>query len=209
MIADAAPKDEALVRGLGADVVLPRADGARRRSDTFPLPPRPEALQEATSGRWAHGPERRPNCRSGALPSRIVRPAKLDRLTVQQAADRYVELVRARTITGGLSPATAEIYARDIATLVRLAGPDRILDDLTGQDVDAVLLAFARKPDGRRTEPGPGRQSAWSQARFRRSVSALFKHAVLAGWVQLDPMPAATVTAKERGGLRAERRALT
>jgi site-specific recombinase XerD len=138
-----------------------------------------------------------------------VRPVKINRLTVQQAADRYVELVRARTVTGALSPATAEVYARDVATLVTLAGPERILDDLTGEDIDAVLLAFARKPDGRRAEPGPGRQSASSQARFRRSVSALFKHAVLAGWVQLDPMPASTVRAKERGGLRAERRALT
>ncbi len=138
-----------------------------------------------------------------------VRPVKINRLTVQQAADRYVELIRARTVTGALSPATAEVYARDVATLVTLAGPDRVLDDLTGEDIDAVLLAFARKPDGRRARPGPGRQSASSQARFRRSVSALFKHAVLAGWVQLDPMPASTVRAKERGGLRAERRALT
>jgi site-specific recombinase XerD len=139
----------------------------------------------------------------------IVRPAELNRLTVQEAADRYVELVRAKTVTGGLSPATAEVYARDVATLVLLAGPGRVLDDLTGEDLDAVLLAFARKPDGRRAEPVPGLQSASSQARFRRSVSALFKHAVLAGWVQINPMPAATVTARERGGLRAERRALT
>ncbi|GAA3133729.1 hypothetical protein GCM10010466_25420 [Planomonospora alba] len=146
-----------------------------------------------------------------------MRPAQLNRLTVQEAADRYVELVRARTSTGALSPATAEVYARDTATFARLAGPDRVLDDLTGEDVDAVLLAFARKPDERRTRagagppPAPGRavQSASSQARFRRSVSALFKHAALAGWVQINPMTAATVTARERGGLPPQRRALT
>lgn len=138
-----------------------------------------------------------------------MRPAELQRLTVQEAVDRYVELVRARTVTGGLSPATAEVYVRDVLTFARLAGPGRVLDDLTGEDVDAVLLAFARKPDGRRAEPVPGLQSASSQARFRRSVSALLKHAVLAGWVQINPMTAATVTAKERGGLRPERRALT
>ncbi|GGT01300.1 hypothetical protein GCM10010156_69130 [Planobispora rosea] len=154
-----------------------------------------------------------------------MRPADLNRLTVQESADRYVELVRARTSTGALSPATAEVYARDVATFVELAGPDRVLDDLSGEDVDAILLAFARKPDGRRTRPEPGDpartpvgppgqpgqpgQSPSSQARFRRSVSALFKHAALAGWVQLDPMTAATVTARERGGLRPERRALT
>ncbi|WP_214410307.1 tyrosine-type recombinase/integrase [Sphaerisporangium fuscum] len=139
-----------------------------------------------------------------------MRPAELKRITVEESADRYVELVRAKTVTGALSPATSEVYARDVATFVALAGGGRVLDDLTGEDVDAVLLAFARKPDGRRSSPGGGQmQSPSSQARFRRSVSAFFKHAVLAGWVQVDPMTAATVTAKERGGLRAERRALT
>ncbi|MFI6793189.1 tyrosine-type recombinase/integrase [Nonomuraea sp. NPDC050383] len=155
-----------------------------------------------------------------------MRPAELERVTVAEAADRYVELVRARTLTGALSPATAEVYARDVATLVDLAGGDRVLDDLTGQDIDAVLLAFARKPDGRRSGtgtgmgPGPGDgagvggggsrgQSPSSQARFRRSVSALFKHALLAGWVQLDPMTVSTITARQRDGLRPERRALT
>ncbi len=139
-----------------------------------------------------------------------MRPAELERLTVVEAADRYVELVRARTVTGGLSASTAEVYARDVATLVELAGADRVLDDLTGEDVDAVLLAFARKPDGRSPAgSGGGGQSPSSQARFRRSVSALFKHAALVGWVQVNPMLHATVTAKERGGLRPHRRALT
>ncbi|PZG05175.1 tyrosine-type recombinase/integrase [Nonomuraea aridisoli] len=139
-----------------------------------------------------------------------MRPADLERITVAQAADRYVELVRARTLTGALSPATAEVYARDVATLVELAGAGTVLDDLTGADVDAILVAFARKPDGRRAgaSDGPG-QSASSQARFRRSISALFKHATLAGWVQLNPMTRSTVTARQRGGLRPERRALT
>ncbi|MEV4165815.1 tyrosine-type recombinase/integrase [Nonomuraea dietziae] len=138
-----------------------------------------------------------------------MRPAELNRLTVREAADRYVELVRAKTLTGALSMSTAEVYARDVATLVALAGEGAVLDDLTGEDVDAILLAFARKPDGRRAEPTGGLQSASSQARFRRSISALFKHATLAGWVQINPMAMATVTARERGGLRAERRALT
>lgn len=128
---------------------------------------------------------------------------------MQESADRYLDLVRARTVTGALSPATAEVYSRDVATFAELAGAGLVLDDLTGADVDAVLLAFARKPDGRRVTPGGGGQSAASQSRFRRSVSAFFKYAVLAGWVQVDPMTAATVTARERGGLRPERRALT
>ncbi|WP_062348752.1 tyrosine-type recombinase/integrase [Herbidospora yilanensis] len=143
-----------------------------------------------------------------------MRPAELNRLSVEEAADRYVELVRAKVVTGGLSRATAEVYARDVQTFVRLTRVCRlseVLDDLAGDDVDAVLLAFARKPDERRRVPAGGGelQSAASQARFRRSVSALFKHAALAGWVQLNPMASATVVARERGGLRAERRALT
>ncbi|MEU7901013.1 tyrosine-type recombinase/integrase [Nonomuraea sp. NPDC049152] len=138
-----------------------------------------------------------------------MRPAELNRLTVAEAADRYVELVRAKTSTGALSASTAEVYARDAATLVALAGEGTVLDDLTGEDVDAILLAFARKPDGRRAAASGGLQSASSQARFRRSISALFKHAALAGWVQINPMAMATVSAKQRGGLRPERRALT
>ncbi|MER6951198.1 tyrosine-type recombinase/integrase [Nonomuraea sp. NPDC000554] len=137
-----------------------------------------------------------------------MRPAELERVSVAEAADRYVELVRAKTLTGALSQATAEVYARDVATLVELAGEQTVLDDLTGEDVDGLLLAFARRPDGRRSDGGR-RQSPSSQARFRRSISALFKHATLAGWVQVNPMTLATVTARERGGLRPERRALT
>jgi site-specific recombinase XerD len=144
-----------------------------------------------------------------------MRPADVHRLTVAQAADRYIDIVRAKTGTGALAPGTAEVYTRDVHTFVSLAGGDRVLDDLTGEDVDEVLLRFARKPDGRRGgvragEPGeePAQSSA-SQSRFRRSVSAFFRHATVAGWVQLDPMRASTVVPRQRGGLRAERRALT
>jgi site-specific recombinase XerD len=124
-------------------------------------------------------------------------------------------MVRAKTSTGALAPASAEVYARDVVTFAALAGAGRVLDDLTGEDVDEVLLRFARKPDERRrvlppVEPGGGpSQSAASQARIRRSVSAFFRYAVVAGWVQLNPMDAVTVRPKQRGGLRAERRALT
>ncbi|MFI0408929.1 tyrosine-type recombinase/integrase [Actinomadura sp. 3N508] len=164
-----------------------------------------------------------------------MRPSAVQRLTVAETADRYAEMVRAKTSTGALTPRTAEVYVRDVLTFADLAGGERVLDDLTGQDVDAVLLAFARKPDARRRagaagaqaagaqvvgaggvrvqagrsgQAGPA-QSAASQARFRRSVSAFFKYAAVVGWVQLDPMRAVTVRPVQRGGLRAERRALT
>ena len=154
-----------------------------------------------------------------------MRPADLQHVTVQEAVDAYVEMVRAKAVMGQFSPGTAEVYNRDVATFAELAGADRVLDDLAGDDIDAILLGFARRPDGRRRPAGPrgagqataaghtgeagASQSASSQARFRRSVSAFFRHATVAGWVQLNPMRAATVSARERGGLRAERRALT
>jgi site-specific recombinase XerD len=140
-----------------------------------------------------------------------MRPADVHRLTVAEAADRYLDVVRAKTVTGALAPGTAEVYARDVRTFVVLAGGERVLDDLSGGDVDEVLLRFAAKPDGRRGgAPREGAvQSGASQARFRRSVSAFFRHATGAGWVQLDPMRAVTVVPRRRGGLRAERRALT
>ncbi|MGI8331780.1 tyrosine-type recombinase/integrase [Actinomadura scrupuli] len=149
-----------------------------------------------------------------------MRPADLQHVTVQEAVDAYAEMVRAKAVMGQFSPGTAEVYTRDVATFAELAGADRVLDDLAGDDIDAILLGFARRPDGRRRPDGQGRaagrtgeagasQSAASQARFRRSVSAFFRHATVAGWVQLNPMRAATVSARERGGLRAERRALT
>ncbi|WP_433338687.1 tyrosine-type recombinase/integrase [Spirillospora sp. CA-294931] len=142
-----------------------------------------------------------------------MRPSEVQRLTVGETVDRYAEMVRAKSSTGALAPGTAEVYARDVHTFAELAGPVRVLDDLDGADVEEVLLRFARKPDGRRSRPvpsGPGpAQSASSQARFRRSVSAFFQYAVVAGWVQLNPMQAVTLRPKVRGGLRPERRALT
>ncbi|MFI0369668.1 tyrosine-type recombinase/integrase [Actinomadura sp. 1N219] len=159
-----------------------------------------------------------------------MRPSAVQRLSVAETTDRYAEMVRAKTSTGALTPRTAEVYVRDVLTFADLAGGERVLDDLTGQDVDAVLLAFARKPDARRRPGAAGAgaagagaprpragssaqagpvQSAASQARFRRSVSAFFKYAAVVGWVQLDPMRAVTVRPVQRGGLRAERRALT
>ncbi|SEG83666.1 hypothetical protein SAMN05444920_105239 [Nonomuraea solani] len=62
---------------------------------------------------------------------------------------RSNQQVRAKTLTGALSASTAGVYTRDVATLVELPGEQAVLDDLTGADVDAILLAFARKPDGR------------------------------------------------------------
>ena len=85
-----------------------------------------------------------------------MRPAEVHRVTVAEAADRYIDMVRARTVTGALAPGTAEVYTRDVHTFTRLAGGDRVLDHLGGADIDEVLLRFAAKPDGRRSAPAVG-----------------------------------------------------
>ncbi|NDU77820.1 integrase, partial [Actinomadura sp. DSM 109109] len=83
-----------------------------------------------------------------------MRPADVQRVSVAECVDRYAEMVRAKASTGALAPASAEVYVRDVVTFAALAGEERVLDDLTGEDVDEVLLRFARKRDERRRGAG-------------------------------------------------------
>ncbi|TDC42009.1 integrase, partial [Actinomadura sp. KC345] len=69
-----------------------------------------------------------------------MRPSDVQRLTVAESVDRYAGMVRAKASTGALTPKTAEVYVRDVVTFAALAGAERVLDDLTGEDVDEVLL---------------------------------------------------------------------
>lgn len=142
----------------------------------------------------------------------MVAPPRLDRLTVAEAVRRYLATVEVETLRGVLSPATARSYARDVAEFARLAGGDRVLDDVTGTDVDHLLVRYQSAPDARYTDPGrkpgPGRTTA-TVNRFRQSVSRFFSHAARECWVQADPMQWAAPPAKVRGGLRTARTALS
>ncbi|PRZ04459.1 site-specific recombinase XerD [Isoptericola sp. CG 20/1183] len=142
----------------------------------------------------------------------MVAPPRLERLTVAQAADRYLASVRVETVRGVLSPATERSYARDVAELARLLGPDRVLDDVTGDDVDDALVRYQSGPDGRYTDPrrkgAPGRSTA-TVNRFRQSVTRFFSSAARHCWVQADPMQWAAPPAKVRERLRVERTALS
>jgi site-specific recombinase XerD len=142
----------------------------------------------------------------------LVAPPRLERLTVAEAADRYLASVRVETVRGVLSPATARSYRRDVAELVSLLGPDRVLDDVTGDDVDDALVRYQAGPDGRYTDPArkgaPGRATA-TVNRFRQSVTRFFSHAARQCWVQADPMRWASPPAKVRERLRVERTALS
>lgn len=142
----------------------------------------------------------------------MVAPPRLTLLTVAEAADRYLAAVRKDAVRGVLSPATARSYTRDVTELAALLGPQRVLDDVTGDDVDDALVRYQTSPDGRFADPdrkrGPGRSTA-TVNRFRQSATRFFSHATRECWVQADPMLWAAPPARVRGGLRVARTALT
>ncbi|PZR52789.1 integrase [Xylanimonas oleitrophica] len=142
----------------------------------------------------------------------MVAPPRLTLLTIAEAVDRYLANVRKETVRGVLSPATARSYERDVTELARLLGPERVLDDVTGDDVDDALVRYQSRPDGRYNDPsrksGPGRSTA-TVNRFRQSATRFFSHAARECWVQADPMLWAAPPAPVRGGLRVARTALS
>lgn len=143
----------------------------------------------------------------------MATPPSLSRVTVAVAADTYLDRVNADKIRGVLADTTAANYARDMADFVALAGADTILDDLTGQDVDDLLLRYQSTPDGRYKDPSrkttTSGRSVLTTIRFRQSLSRFLSHASRDGWVQANPMLWASKPPKARGALRIERTALT
>lgn len=143
----------------------------------------------------------------------MVKPPELDRITVDEAVNRFLDRVAARVSIGQRSSQTHETYRRALESFVALVGADRVLDDVTGGDVDAVLAGFARTPDRRFAEkPGfnaPVGKSADSQQLFYRVLDQLFADAVKHGWVQASPMDYAELRPGKSKQLSAHRRALT
>ncbi len=142
----------------------------------------------------------------------MVAPPRLTLLTVAQAVERYVTVVHKDAVRGVLSPTTARSYTRDVTELAALLGAERVLDEVTGDDVDDALVRYQTSPDGRFADPerkrGPGRSTA-TVNRFRQSATRFFAHAARECWVQADPMLWAAPPARVRGGLRVARTALT
>ncbi|MFC8598838.1 tyrosine-type recombinase/integrase [Isoptericola sp. NPDC057191] len=142
----------------------------------------------------------------------MVAPPRLDRVDVATAVDRYLATVRVESVRGILSPATARSYERDVRELARLVGEDRVLDDVSGEDVDDALVRYQATPDQRYSDPGRKGAAGRSVAtvnRFRQSVSRFFAHAARQCWVQADPMQWAAPPARSRDRLRVERTALS
>lgn len=142
----------------------------------------------------------------------MVAPPKALRINLGVAVDRYLDAVSAQVTVGNLSPATRENYAADLADFTSIIGPDTIVDDISGEDVDTAITRFGSLPDRRFIDPtrkrAPGISVA-TQKRFRQSVSKFFSHAAQNGWVQLSPMQWSVLNPTVRGGLRIARTALT
>lgn len=141
----------------------------------------------------------------------MVAAPPLDRISVEDAVARYLRGVDRAVRGHSLSPATAANYQRDLGEFVELAGADTILDDLTAEQVDDIVLDYGSRPD-QRHKPKPGvaakTRGPGAQTRFRQSVSRLFKEAVLEGWIEADPMPRTKVRPRSAGLRDAARTAL-
>lgn len=118
----------------------------------------------------------------------MAAPPTLQRLTVGDAVAAYSESYQRAVVLGSLSPTTAANYTRDLAEFVELAGAGTVLDDLSADDLDRIMVAYASKPDGRFKRTTKTR-SPGATSRFRQSVSRLFTHATRNGWVQMNPVP--------------------
>lgn len=112
----------------------------------------------------------------------------LRRLTVNEAITEYSRSLERRVLGGAMSSATRDTYLRDLRDFATLAGPETVLDDLTAETLDDVVLEYARLPDKRfknvEKEKGHG-----VVARFRQSVSGLFAFADRQGFIQFNPVP--------------------
>lgn len=145
----------------------------------------------------------------------MVSAPTLNRLTVQQSVERYLRMVRRAVAGHSLAATTAANYERDLAEFVELAEKYHdvgvILDDLTAEDVDNIVIEYGSKPDGRH-RPKPGKviktRGPGAQARFRQSVARLFSEAVLEGWVEASPIPRTRVRPRTSDLKDAARKAL-
>lgn len=141
----------------------------------------------------------------------MVAPPKPQRIPLSAAVDRYLDSATAQVTVGRIQRATRDNYANDLHALVDILGGSIITDDIAGEDIDRAVGTYGAGKDKRytRTEKdGPGRSVA-TQKRFYESVSRFFTHAAMHGWVQVSPMPWATLKPTVRGDLRTERTALS
>lgn len=138
----------------------------------------------------------------------MVAPPALQRVTVSEAVTRYFRDVERRLAAGSLAETTARTYRRDLDDFERLAGAERILDDLTGADIDDIVVAYRHEPDRRYAVPRDEPKGTGITARFRQSVSRLFTYAEREALVQRNPMPDTSARPKARDRAAGARTAL-
>jgi site-specific recombinase XerD len=138
----------------------------------------------------------------------MVAPPKLRRLTVAEAVQRYFRDVERRLAAGSLAETTARTYRRDLDDFIRLAGAETLLDDLTGSDIDDIVVAFRYEPDRRYATPRPDSKGTGIAARFRQSISRLFTFAEREAFIQRNPMPDTSARPKARDRAAGARTAL-
>lgn len=147
----------------------------------------------------------------------MVAPPKPVDITVAAAVDRYLDICRARVAIGALSEKTVGNYQQNLEMMLRLMGDEaevKLLDEVTGEDIDALTHRFAVTPDLRRSPStvGPvrtGGKSATSQTIFQSALSAFFTAAKAQRWVQESPMDYAILRPGRAKGVSAKRKALS
>ncbi|GII99102.1 site-specific recombinase XerD [Sediminihabitans luteus] len=143
----------------------------------------------------------------------MAAPPRVERLTVADAVATYLTAVASQAARGVLARTTQRSYERDLREFARLVGGDVVLDDVSGTDIDDVLVRYQSTPDGRYRDRASSAaaqgRSPGTVNRFRQSVSRFFTHAALQGWVQANPFQWAAPPARLRGGLRTARTALS
>ncbi len=82
----------------------------------------------------------------------VARPLELRLLTVAQACGEYGVSLHRRVAGGSMSINTLNTYLRDVNDFVRLAGAGTVLDSLTHNDVDDIVVVYSREPDRERSQ---------------------------------------------------------
>lgn len=147
----------------------------------------------------------------------MVAPLKPVRISVGEAVDTYLDTCFARVQVGQISQATLRTYTQHLHLFVSLVGADKVLDDVTGDDVDKALVGYAKSPDRRRKQiaqdvnkrarrGSASLKSPESQNIFHNALSAFFTEAKKRKWVQLSPLEFSSLTpakSKNRNPARA------
>lgn len=146
----------------------------------------------------------------------MVAPPAFTPIPAADAIDQYLTSVHRASLAGTLSPATEANYTRDLAEFAARLPAGCLLDDITADMIDDIVLDYAAEPDRRFTRtpktgphgsPAPGRGPG-AQTRFRSSIARLMAHAARRGWIQQDPMPDTQVRPRTRGTRSTSRTAL-